>query len=168
MFYSISARRTRADESYPPRSLPSPPLSPYPVPVPSPHHSALCGQHCLNNLCQGPVFTLGTITDVVGELHRKLDAVMGGAYAGESPYVDYAGNYSIDVLSACLKGRYPGALLRTLNHPALRDVARNPTMCEAYVLNKDNHWFAIRRLYGKYWRLDSMKPAPEFIGEMYV
>ena len=44
----------------------SPSLSPYPVP--SPHHSALCGQHCLNNLCQGPVFTLGTITDVVGDL----------------------------------------------------------------------------------------------------
>ena len=38
--------------------------------------SALCGQHCLNNLLQGPYYNAGTLADLAHELDRKETALM--------------------------------------------------------------------------------------------
>ena len=38
--------------------------------------AALCGQHCLNNLLQGPYFTEVDLAEVAQELDRKEQALM--------------------------------------------------------------------------------------------
>ena len=70
--------------------------------------SALCGQHCLNNLLQGPYFNAGALADIAHELDRKEKALMmtegmtadAMAFMREaSGNVDEQGNFSIQVLS---------------------------------------------------------------------
>ena len=74
--------------------------------------SALCGQHCLNNLLQGPYFNAGALADIAHELDRKEQALMMSegmtadamAFMREaSGNVDEQGNFSIQVLSEALK-----------------------------------------------------------------
>ena len=73
--------------------------------------SALCGQHCLNNLLQGPYFNAGALADIAHELDRKEKALMMSegmtadamAFMREaSGNVDAQGNFSIQVLSEAL------------------------------------------------------------------
>ena len=86
--------------------------------------SALCGQHCLNNLLQGPYFNAGALADIAHELDRKEKALMMSegmtadamAFMREaSGNVDAQGNFSIQVLSEALKRSF-GLELSDVRH----------------------------------------------------
>ena len=86
--------------------------------------SALCGQHCLNNLLQGPYFNAGALADIAHELDRKEQALMMSegmtadamAFMREaSGNVDAQGNFSIQVLSEALKRSF-GLELSDVRH----------------------------------------------------
>ena len=74
--------------------------------------AALCGQHCLNNLLQGPYYTEWDLAEIARALDRKEKALMleAGMTAeasaflnAESQNVDSQGNFSIQVLSTALQ-----------------------------------------------------------------
>ena len=86
--------------------------------------SALCGQHCLNNLLQGPYFNAGALADIAHELDGKEKALMMAegmtadaiAFMREaSGNVDEQGNFSIQVLSEALKRSF-GLELSDVRH----------------------------------------------------
>ncbi len=73
--------------------------------------AALCGQHCLNNLLQGPYFTEGELAEIAHELDSRERALMFSAgtetaeaiaYAAEeSGNVDDSGNFSVEARPCC-------------------------------------------------------------------
>lgn len=84
--------------------------------------------------------------------------------AGGSNNVDESGNFSIMVLSEALK-RAHGL---TLSQANMDTVISNATAQRGYILHLQDHWFAIRRIGGEFWNLDSMKKRPSFVGDIYL
>lgn len=39
---------------------------------------------------------------------------------------------------------------------------------EAFVCNLQSHWFAIRKIEGKWYNLNSLNKRPEFLGDVYL
>lgn len=136
--------------------------------------SHLCGQHALNNLVQANVFQ----TEFLAQIAHELDAMElnfmsqnneGGTRSREylsrvaegSANVDPSGNFSIEVLRAALFNRYQ-LELPNVNAEGVSDNG-DVTKFEGFICNKDAHWFAIRKINGRYWNLNSMKEQPETI-----
>lgn len=64
------------------------------------------------------------------------------------------------MLRAALQTKY------NLELPNLRQEGINtvePTTMEGFICNKQSHWFAIRKIHGKYWNLNSTLDRPELI-----
>ena len=124
--------------------------------------AALCGQHCLNNLLQGPYFTEWDLASIAHEFDRQesalLDAETRRTY--ESANVDAQGNFSIQVLSSALQRKHNIELhdTRKFEH---RDAMNRPSGQEGFVLNRDSHWYCLRKLHGEWWQCNSSFPAPE-------
>jgi ataxin-3 len=137
--------------------------------------SALCGQHCLNNLLQGPHFTavdLGDIASSLDEEERRLQAHEINLNRFQSNNVDDAGNFSIQVLKNALIRYNKCDLVPWHQNP--KDTAR-PEMMEAtyetnkaFVVNRSNHWFTIRKIRNNWWNLNSTSERPELISPFYL
>lgn len=79
--------------------------------------------------------------------------------------VDPHGNFSIQVLRSALQNKFK------LELPNIRQEGINqqePTTMEGFICNKQSHWFAIRKINGKYWNLNSTKERPEVISHFNV
>ena len=138
--------------------------------------SALCGQHCLNNLLQGPYFNAGALADIAHELDRKEQALMMSegmtadaiAFMREaSGNVDAQGNFSIQVLSEALKRSF-GLELSDVRHEEVRPLMREPAKAEGFVINRHAHWLCLRKLDGQWWRINSTEEAPERIADHHI
>ena len=108
---------------------------------------------------------MGDVAEALQSEYAQLLGVDGremynGMY--ESPYVTSAGDFSIDVLARAVKETCGFQLIR-LSHPSMASVKTSPQRAEGFICNKDDHWFAIRKLGSKFWRLDSMKNVPEVL-----
>ncbi|CAB9507002.1 Ataxin-3 [Seminavis robusta] len=135
--------------------------------------SLLCGQHSLNNLVQYCEFTPDTLAIFAHELDElELNFMAenneGGVKSKDylervnegSGNVDPHGNFSIQVLRRALQKRYG------LELPSLKEegyAKKEPTTMEGFICNKHSHWFAIRKINGRYWNLNSTKDRPELI-----
>ena len=113
--------------------------------------SALCGQHCLNNLLQGPYFNAGALAEIALELDSKEKALMmtegmtadAQAFLREaSGNVDEQGNFSIQVLSEALKRSF-GLELADVRHEEVRPLMREPAKAEGFVINRHAHWLGL-------------------------
>mmetsp|Transcript_11924 Transcript_11924/g.24110 ORF Transcript_11924/g.24110 Transcript_11924/m.24110 type:complete len:411 (+) Transcript_11924:38-1270(+) len=141
--------------------------------------SALCGQHCLNNLLQASIFTPGDLAEIAHELdvaERQVMMEMGAdtsdalKFLGEdSGNVDESGNFSIQVLNRALE-RSHEIVLTNLGSESLRGQTSDSmvTQGDAFVLNRSEHWFTVRKLYGRFWNLNSTLSRPEPIGDFYL
>ena len=76
--------------------------------------------------------------------------------------VDPSGNFSIEVLRGALRSHY-GLDLPNIRQEGVSDVVADVTDMEGFICNKQAHWFAIRRVNGRFWNLNSMKEQPEII-----
>lgn len=134
----------------------------------------LCGQHALNNLAQDNVFTVGELSDLAQELDSlEMDVwaqnKQGGVNSRDfqqrlfegSNNVDAQGNFSIEVLKLALQRRYG---LR-LPHLSAQDLLSGMDIADmqGFLCHKSDHWFAIRRIGGRYWNLNSMLEIPVVI-----
>ena len=137
----------------------------------------LCGQHAINNLLQGAYVTVNNLLGESKKLEQKFRKEVGVSprevsdrRSDDSPYITEAGDFSIEVLHAVLTSRF-GIALVPLAHPSFTDnVAANPTSAPsgAFVLHRHDHWYSLRRLHGRWWRLDSVKSRPIALSEFYV
>ena len=126
--------------------------------------AALCGQHCLNNLLQGPFFTeidLGEIAQQLDQQERALlDATERRTY--QSANVDESGNFSIQVLSTALSNMF-GLVLEDTRRPENRAAMQRPEAQQGFVLNRSAHWYCLRKIDGQWWSCNSTRMAPEKI-----
>ena len=121
--------------------------------------AALCGQHCLNNLLQGPHFTAGDLADIATALDQQerklmLEAGMTAearAFMSEdSSNVDASGNFSIQVLSQALQNVF-GLALEDSRRPENRSLMQSPDAQTGFVLNRHSHWYCLRKLNNQWW-----------------
>lgn len=106
------------------------------------------------------------LADIAGRLDRQEAELLGGTASGPSSNVDESGNFSIDVLREALQTAHNITLETTT---AIVDAAlTTPTANEAYVLNHHAHWFAIRKIHGTYWNLNSTSATPRPISDFYL
>jgi ataxin-3 len=75
--------------------------------------------------------------------------------------VDPSGNFSIQVLRAALTNAFGLSLPNIRQQGALG--SHDVTDVDGFICNKDSHWFAIRKINGRYWNLNSMQERPEII-----
>jgi len=133
--------------------------------------AALCGQHCLNNLLQGPYYSAGDLADIAVALdheERKLMMEAGmtnearAFLSQESSNVDAQGNFSIQVLSTALKNMF-GMELEDSRRPENKNLMQRPDAQTGFVLNRHSHWYCLRKLDNQWWSCNSTQMAPEKI-----
>jgi len=74
--------------------------------------------------------------------------------------VDESGNFSIEVLRSALLSRYELSLTN-VRQEQVREV--EITELDGFICNRENHWFAIRKINERFWNLNSTKERPELI-----
>lgn len=133
----------------------------------------LCGQHALNNLLQIQAFSPDGLAQIAHQLDQmELNFMSAGNKNGiaskdylqriaeGSGNVDASGNFSIEVLRSALLSQFNLTLANTL-----QETVRNIeiTNFDGFICNKQSHWFAIRKVNGRYWNLNSISERPEQI-----
>ena len=133
------------------------------------------GLHWLNSLVQGPIFNESTLFETA----RKLDEEEKKLYGDDVPKISGLdgtnniaddGNYNIQVLSKALSdlGNYN---LVPIDSPEVRKSPMDPLTNEtAFLWNSKDHWFAIRKIHGRWFNLNStnMDPGPQIFSEFYL
>lgn len=129
--------------------------------------SLLCGQHCLNNLLQGPFFTAIQLGEIANDLDEQERQILGSSDSlSSSANVDDSGNFSIQVLKCALK-RYNNVDLDPWFHQSgLVDL--DPLDQKGFIVNRSDHWFSIRKIKSNWWDLNSTKERPELISQFYL
>ncbi|MEW5318592.1 MAG: hypothetical protein WDW38_009805 [Sanguina aurantia] len=138
--------------------------------------AALCGVHAINALLQGPYFSevdLGQIAQELDALEKQFMQEGGVAsedylkfMSEESGNVDASGMFSIQVLSKALQAL--NLQVTPLDNPELASAKAEPQHESAFICNLQEHWFAIRKLEGAWWNLNSLFPAPQPLSELYL
>ena len=118
----------------------------------------LCGQHALNNLAQRREFTADQLASFAQHLDHLERQACGGRLPTVSGNVDESGNFSIQVLQLALSNQYGVTLVNILQDDVKRKVEL--TELDGFICNKSDHWFAIRKIRGRFWKLDSCLPRP--------
>ena len=136
--------------------------------------SALCGQHCLNNLLQGPYFNPGSLSELALELDRReMQLMMAEGMTPEarkflqesSGNVDEAGNFSIQVLSEAVQRMF-NVTLEDARNEQMRPLMRDPSKsADGFVINRHAHWLCLRKLDGQWWQVNSAEPMPERVSD---
>ncbi|GAA5999854.1 hypothetical protein JCM10207_005937 [Rhodosporidiobolus poonsookiae] len=134
--------------------------------------SMLCGQHALNNLLQSSLFTPQDLADIA----RQLDAMEAAQLdpgtrlrgEGESQNYDDSGFFSVQVMEEALK--VLGLRLVRWGSKEMASVHNKPEAIEAFLLNHQLHWFAVRRFAtpDRFYSLDSCQPAPTWVSATYL
>lgn len=126
---------------------------------------SLCGLHCINNLLQGPRFGPGDLAEIGARLDRREQRLMGGCFVDGSPGGENfdgsadGGNFSIQVLRVALARM--GLKLLPAGHPESAERMRDPPRAAgAFVVQRSNHWLALRIVGPCWWDLDSLLGAP--------
>jgi ataxin-3 len=126
--------------------------------------SMLCGQHALNNLIQQQnFFDPGQLAEIAHQLDAQERDFMGGNLNEPSGNVDAQGNFSIQVITNALSN--VGIDLTVWN---MRRLEAEPSLEVGFIVNRDAHWFSVRKINGKWWDLNSAKETPEPISEFYL
>lgn len=50
----------------------------------------------------------------------------------------------------------------------MQQIARDPTAADGFICHLQNHWFSIRPIAGQWWNFNSLLPAPQFLGLVYL
>lgn len=116
---------------------------------------SLCAIHCVNNLLQGPVFTEFEFRRVAAELDRAEASLLGGQD------MDYGnarldGFFNVQVVQAVLEGAGYSLQTWTKKVDAQMDTAKET----GFILNKREHWFAIRHIGQEWFDLNSCIKTP--------
>lgn len=125
--------------------------------------SLLCGQHALNNLIQQQdFFNAGDLADIAHQLDSEEQRYMEGNLSGPSGNVDAQGNFSIQVITNALHNIGIDLTVWKMAQSG------EPSLEVGFIVNRDHHWFSIRRINGKWWDLNSSRDAPHLISDFYL
>ncbi len=123
----------------------------------------LCGLHCLNSLIQAPLFNEISLATIAQQLDKKEEELLGKKV---STNVNRSGNFSFQVLIEALKSMGD---FRVESIKSERLKGTDMSNQEGFVCHNDNHWFAIRKIHGQWFNLNSTNPrSPQIISEFYL
>ncbi|GMR56491.1 hypothetical protein PMAYCL1PPCAC_26686 [Pristionchus mayeri] len=125
----------------------------------------LCAQHALNMLLQKDLFTAVDLAEIAKRLDSEENAVLDADHK-ESQNMDDSGFFSVQVIAEALKS-FKLELLSIL-HPDVSKVKENPLVARAFICNRSEHWFVIRK-FGKQWfELNSCRDGALLLTDTYV
>ena len=150
--------------------------------------SALCGQHCLNNLLQQSIFNAIDLSNIALELDQierniTMQSNNNNNYTSSknafnfwyilvslctyhTGNVDQTGNFSYEVLRTALQ-RICSVNLISWTGDEGRNII-DPTKEQAFIINREHHWFTIRKIKNNWWNLDSLLDKPVHISPFYL
>ncbi|KAF9268900.1 Josephin-domain-containing protein [Marasmius fiardii PR-910] len=133
--------------------------------------SMLCAQHALNNLLQGNYFTAPDLSEIACNLD-SLEQSYNDEERGPSSNMDDTGYFSVQVLENALSV-WSLSLVRWRGEQ-MRSYQDHPHTQHAFILNSHEHWYTLRRFgleddeSGHWFDLNSLLPAPKWVGRLYL
>lgn len=138
--------------------------------------SGFCAVHCVNNLLQGAYFSAISLSEIALAIDAEEKALLGaeearagdGRFAarGGSENVNLDGYFSIQVIRKALAVWDLEAV--NLDAESASDARANPGGQVAFVAHLHDHWFALRKIAGQWWNLNSLQEGgPERISDFY-
>eukprot|EP00435_Cladocopium_sp_Y103_P031793 s367_g8.t1 len=125
---------------------------------------SLCALHCVNNLLQKPAYDDGFFRMVAMELDSAERRLLGG------DNLDFGnarmdGFYNVQVVQEVLrKGNYrsgaPKLEMLPISSEAAKECKIDRVKETAFILNKNEHWFSLRRIGAEWFDLNSCLPNP--------
>lgn len=117
-----------------------------------------CAVHAVNNLAQEHTSSVAEFERVAEELERAHKGVLDSSESSRQELRGVGGHYSADVLIKVLA--IHGYSVRFF-HAAGDDAPEvSEKLLEGFIVNRNDHWFAIKEIEGKYYNLDSTQPFP--------
>jgi ataxin-3 len=128
---------------------------------------SLCAVHCINNLCQRTAFDEIQLSEIAAGLDADECAVLGGSHLeGHSANVRADGFFSVQVITQAL--RLVGLSCMPIGSGEAQSALRNPQNEQAFIFNRKEHWYSVRKI-GEYWfDLNSMQSKPALISDLYL
>ena len=137
---------------------------------------ALCAQHCLNSLLQGPYFTAVDLASFARNLDETERQQLAEGSTDSQEYIEFmkqpsnnmddSGYFSIQVLCKALE--VWNLELVPYNSSVAAAIRDDPVSQTAFICNLQNHWFTIRKLGAQWFNLNSLKEDPELISDTYL
>jgi ataxin-3 len=137
---------------------------------------ALCAQHALNSVLQGAYFTAVDLAELARSLDNlERERLAGGDYSSpdylramqaDSQNMDDSGFFSVQVISEAL--RMWDLTIDPIKSQACTEARKAPELENAFVCNFEDHWFALRKIDGVWYNLDSNLPAPAELSPLYL
>ncbi|KAJ7384976.1 Ataxin-3 [Desmophyllum pertusum] len=137
---------------------------------------ALCAQHCLNALLQGPYLTPVDLADIATQLDEDERERMAEGDVTSQDYqeflkqpssnMDDSGFFSIQVICNAL--RVWSIELIPFLSPEAKQARDQPQNQRAFICNLQQHWLTIRKLGHQWFNLNSLLSKPELITETYL
>jgi len=126
-----------------------------------------CAKHCLNNCFQGPIFDKSICKRIAEEIAAKENKLYEGEENPERPSNSYEnhhysqnGDLSIEVLTE-ICSRYGGELEYFNSERSRKEWANKKFY--SMIFNREDHWWAVRKIGGMFVNLDSMLGVPSII-----
>jgi len=104
---------------------------------------SMCALHCVNNVLQGPVFQQHHFFAAADKLDAEERRLLGGAVGLDYGNARADGFFNVQVISEVLKSK--GLSVVSMNSEEMKGAKVPIEKEQAYILNKREHWFSIRR-----------------------
>eukprot|EP00051_Salpingoeca_urceolata_P011624 m.144425 g.144425 ORF g.144425 m.144425 type:complete len:253 (+) comp17193_c0_seq3:1147-1905(+) len=138
---------------------------------------ALCAQHALNSLLQGPRFTAVDLADHARQLDdaERQRMAEGGTDSLEylrfmqqpSQNYDDSGFFSVSVISSALQV-WDLSLIPFDSPEEAAEARKHPEAEEGFICNQADHWLTLRRVHGQWYNLNSLLKEPQQISDTYL
>lgn len=120
--------------------------------------ASMCAVHCVNNMLQGPLFEYSDFGRVAQELDRAEAQLTGGQGLGDGANARMDGFFNVTVMQAVLKRA--GYEMTPAQSSAGLDPKADTAKEVAFILNKREHWFSLRRIGREWFDLNSCMKTP--------
>ncbi|KAF7321298.1 Josephin domain-containing protein [Mycena kentingensis (nom. inval.)] len=128
--------------------------------------SMMCAQHALNSLLQGNYFSATDLASIAKDLDSLEESYDDNNAGTRSTNMDDTGFFSIQVLEGALKVWNFG--LTRWRSEEMRALHDHPETQLAFILNYEQHWFALRRFGSHWFNLNSFVAKPEWVSKTYL
>ena len=119
----------------------------------------------MNNLLQGAFFSASDLGDIALGLDAQERSMVSGSRSSSSNNVDEMGNFSIEVIRSALKMYSIVLLSWASSDERLTDPLREEL---GFIINRQSHWFSIRKINGRWWNLNSSLERPEPVSPLHL
>eukprot|EP00439_Symbiodinium_sp_Y106_P026686 s4442_g3.t1 len=118
---------------------------------------SLCAIHCVNNMFQGPLYEDHDFRSVARVLDERERSLMKGEDL-DFGNARYDGFYNVQVMQEVL--RRAGYEMTSVSAEAAKECVERAKE-KAFILNKQEHWFCVRRLGQEWFDLNSCMSVPK-------